>query len=166
MVLRHKFYKYLSLYFASMTIRQLLVVSVMIEEPNLRGNILAGSDVEEFHALPVSSIKALLGHFVDYFTLLKTTSYYFDINRAQYPDLGVGPLLVPALAVAVGHLDLLPGGGEGVGHHGAAVLPPQLKLPGEREKLGRGHEVVTHVLAQVVAEIVSDYRPQIKSKPG
>ena len=69
----------------------------------------------------------------------------------------MGPLLVPALAVAVGHLDLLPGGGEGVGHHGAAVLPPQLKQPGEREELGGGHEVVTHVLAQVVTEITSEY---------
>ena len=69
----------------------------------------------------------------------------------------MGPLLVTALAMTVGHLDLLPGGGEGVGHHGAAVLPPHLKQPGEREELGRGHEVVTHVLAQVVTEIISEY---------
>ena len=72
--------------------------------------------------------------------------------------LGVRPLLVPGLAVAVGHLDLLPGGGEGVGHGGAAVLAPQLEQPGEGEELGRGHEVVTHVLAQVVAEIIGELK--------
>ena len=72
--------------------------------------------------------------------------------------LGVRPLLVPGLAVAVGHLDLLPGGGEGVGHGGAAVLAPQLEQPGEGEELGRGHEVVTDVLAQVVAEIIGELK--------
>ena len=59
-----------------MTIEQ-LVVCVMIEEPNLRGNILAWSDIEEFHTLPVSSIEALLGHFVDYFTLLQENIILF-----------------------------------------------------------------------------------------
>ena len=130
----------------------------MIKKPDLRGNILAGSDEEKFHTLSVSGVKTLFGHFVDNFPLLNGIfsrhihMYFSDAH------LGMGPLLVPALTVAVGHLNFLPGGGEGVGHHGAAVLPPQLKQPGEGEELGRGHEVVTHVLAQVVAaNTISNY---------
>ena len=77
-----------------------------------------------------------------------------DTKLLDNPHLSVGPLLVPALAVAAGHLHLLPGGGEGVGHHGAGVLPPQLKQPREGEELSSGHKVVTHVLAQVIAAIM------------
>ena len=62
------------------------------------------------------------------------------------------PLLVPALAVTGGHLHLLLPSGEWAGDGGAAVLSPQLELAREGEELGGGHEVVAHVLAEVVAE--------------
>ena len=63
----------------------------------------------------------------------------------------MGPLLVPALAVASRHLHLLLSGREGVGDGGTAVLASQLVVLGEGEELSRGHEVVTDVLAEVVA---------------
>ena len=66
--------------------------------------------------------------------------------------LGVSPLLVPALAVARGHLHLLQPLREGAGDGGAAVLAPQLELSGEREELSGGHEVVADVLTKVVAK--------------
>ena len=128
----------------------------MIEIPNLRRNILAGSNKEKFHTLTMASIQALFGHFVDNFPLLKSKLVLMQHFTPYNPYLSVGPLLVPALTVAAGHLHLLPGGREGVGHHGAGVLPPQLKQPREGEELGRGHEVVTHVLAQVIAAIMSE----------
>ena len=93
--------------------------------------------------------------------------------------LGVSPVLLPALPVARGHLhlrdkrhkgfhhenhdpvdlfhglvDLLEPLGEGRGHLGAAVFPPQLVLLGEGEELGAGHEVVAGVLPQLVGILV------------
>ena len=105
----------------------------MIEVPDLRGNVLAGRHAEQLHALAVTRVEALLGRLVDDLALL-----------------GVGPLLVAALAVARRHLHLLARGGEGVGDRGAGVLPPHLEHAREGEELRRGHEVVAHVLAQLV----------------
>ena len=65
--------------------------------------------------------------------------------------LGVGPLLVPALTMAGRHLHLLPSVWEGVGDGGTAVLSSQLVVFGEGEELSRRHEVMTNVLAEVVA---------------
>ena len=63
----------------------------------------------------------------------------------------MGPLLVSALTVAGRHLHLLPSVWEGVGDGGAAVLTSQLVVLGEGEELSRRHEVMTDVLAEVVA---------------
>ena len=63
----------------------------------------------------------------------------------------MSPLLVPALAVASRHLHLLLPGWEGVGDGGAAVLTSQLVVFREGEELSGRHEVMTDVLAEVVA---------------
>ena len=55
----------------------------MIEKPNLRGDILTGSNVQKFHALPVSRVKALFGHFVDYFPLLKHNHVIFPVKQTS-----------------------------------------------------------------------------------
>ena len=75
-----------------------------------------------------------------------------DISSRQGASyLGVCPLLVPALTVASGHLNLLLSAGEGVGDGGTAVLTSQLVVFREGEELSWRHEVVTDVLAEVVA---------------
>ena len=78
------------------------------------------------------------------------------------PLLGVGPLLVPALAVARRHLHLLTCPRKWIGHRGTRVLASQLKLPGEGDKLGRCHEIVTNILAQVITE----KKRSLKAKGG
>ena len=112
----------------------------MIEVPDLRGNVLTGRHAEQLHALAVARVEALLGRLVDDLALL-----------------GVGPLLVAALAVARRHLHLLARGGEGVGDRGAGVLPPHLEHAREGEELRGGHEVVAHVLAELVTAIDNYY---------
>ena len=112
----------------------------MIEVPDLRGNVLTGRHAEQLHALAVARVEALLGRLVDDLALL-----------------GVGPLLVPALAVARRHLHLLPPGGEGVGDRGAGVLPPHLEHAREGEELRGGHEVVAHVLTELVTAMDNCY---------
>ena len=107
----------------------------MIEVPDLRGNVLTGRHAEQLHALAVARVEALLGRLVDDLALL-----------------GVGPLLVPALSVARRHLHLLPCPRKWIGHRGTRVFASKLELPGEGNKLGRSHEIVTNILTQVITE--------------
>ena len=79
----------------------------MVKIPNLRGNVLARSNIQEVHALASPCIQALLGGLV------------YDL-----PLPGVGPLLLPSMSVTHGHFHLLHPLWEGCGHHGAVILPP------------------------------------------
>ena len=112
------------------------LVCVVIKIPNLRWDVFARSNIENLHALSVTRVKTLPSVLVD-----------------DLPLLGVGPLLVPALAVARRHLHLLTCPRKWIGHGGARVLASQLELPGEGDKLSCCHEVVTNILTQVITKI-------------
>ena len=84
-------------------------LEVMVKIPNLRGNVLARSNIQEVHALASPCIQALLGGLV------------YDL-----PLLGVGPLLLPSLPVTHRHLHLLPPLWEGCGHSRTVNLCSQL----------------------------------------
>merc|ERR1719350_14864 len=84
-----------------------VLVDVMVKIPDLRGNILTWSNVQQIHTLSSPSIKTLLGGLVDHL-----------------PVPGVSPLLLATLPVTHGHLHLLQPLGEGSRHRGTVVLPP------------------------------------------
>ena len=66
------------------------LLEVMVKIPNLRRNVLARSNIQEVHALAMPCIQALLGGLV------------YDL-----PLFGVGPFLLPFLAMTNGHLHFL-----------------------------------------------------------
>ena len=107
----------------------------MVKIPNLRWYVFARSNIENLHALSMTRVKTLPGVLVD-----------------DLPLLGVGPLLVSALTVARRHLHLLTCPRKWIGHRGTRVFASKLELPGEGDKLGRCHEIVTNILAQVITE--------------
>ena len=113
------------------------LVYIMIEIPNLRRDVLTRGNIKNFHALTMSGVKTFLGRLVNYL-----------------PLLGMRPFLVPTLAMTRAHLDFFTWTRKWICYGSARVLSPQLEFARKRKELSCRHEIVTHILAKIKAEII------------